>query len=186
MTAEIVARFRDERLAGDLDAQGQRRPRGNNTVRLELALLGHMFTVALKEWGLGLIHSPVLGIRRPPPGPGRDRRLIPHEEQRLLRAADGHSNPMLGWIVRLALETGMRASELVGLRRSQVDLVRRVARLQQTKNGSSRTVPLTQEAVRVLRVALANPVRPIDSDLLFYGEPGRDGKRRSYQFNPAC
>ncbi|WDJ94361.1 site-specific integrase [Xanthomonas campestris] len=184
VTAEIVARFRDERLAGDLDAQGQRRPRSNNTVRLELALLGHMFTVALKEWGLGLIHSPVLGIRRPPPGPGRDRRLIPHEEQRLLRAVDGHSNPMLGWIVRLALETGMRASELVGLRRSQVDLVRRVARLQQTKNGSSRTVPLTQEAVRVLRAALANPVRPIDTDLLFYGEPGRDGKRRSYQFNP--
>lgn len=37
----------------------------------------------------------------------------------------------------------------------------------------------------MLRAALANPVRPIDTDLLFYGEPGRDGKRRSYQFNPA-
>lgn len=27
-------------------------------------------------------------------------------------------------------------------------------------------------------------MRPIDSDLIFYGEPGRDGKRRPYQFNP--
>ncbi|WP_237653943.1 site-specific integrase [Xanthomonas graminis] len=151
---------------------------------MELALLGHMFTVALKEWGLGLASNPVQGIRRPPPGAGRDRRLTPEEEHRLLAAVDAHSNPMLGWIVRVALETGMRASELLGLHRSHVDLQRRIARLQQTKNGSSGTVPLTQEAVRVLRLAFANPVRPIDTDLLFFGEPGRDGKRRPYQFNP--
>jgi hypothetical protein len=30
------------------------------------------------------------------------------------------------------------------------------------------------------REALNHPVRPIDTDLIFYGEPGRDGKRRPY------
>ncbi len=184
MTPEIVARYRDERLAGDADKSGQRRPRGNNTVRLELALLGHMFNVALKEWGLGLSFNPVQSIRRPAPGAGRDRRLARMEEQRLLDAVDAHSNPMLGWIVRLALETGMRSSELLGLRRSQVDLQRRVVRLQQTKNGSSRTVPLSKEATRILRLALSHPIRPMHCDLLFFGEPGRDGERRPYQFNP--
>ena len=27
-------------------------------------------------------------------------------------------------------------------------------------------------------------MRPIDTDLIFFGEPGRDSKRRPYQFNP--
>ncbi len=64
-----------------------------------------MFNIAIKEWGIGLTHNPVQNIRRPAPGPGRDRRLTPEEHQRLLAAVDAHSNPMLGWIVRIALET---------------------------------------------------------------------------------
>lgn len=185
LTPEVIARYRDIRLAGDTGPDGQRHPRSNNTIRNELALLGHLFTVALKEWGLGLTYNPVLAIRRPSPGAGRDRRLSSDEERRLLKAADAHSNPMLGWIVRLALETGMRSSEIRNLTRRQIDLKRRVIRLQHTKNGSPRSVPLTREAVRVLRQALDNPVRPIDTDLVFFGEPGRtDGKRHPYQFNP--
>ncbi|WNV05652.1 hypothetical protein RP726_04330 [Candidatus Methylospira mobilis] len=57
LTAEIIAQYRDERLAGDLNDKGERVPRSNSTVRLELALLGHMFTVATKEWGLGLTYT---------------------------------------------------------------------------------------------------------------------------------
>lgn len=143
-----------------------------------------MFNIAIKEWGIGLTHNPVQNIRRPAPGPGRDRRLTPEEQKRLLTAVDAHSNPMLGWIVRIALETGMRSSEITTLRRSQIDLDRRVVRLRETKNTTSRTVPLTNEATQLFRQALANPIRPIDTDLVFFGEPGKDGKRRAYQFNP--
>jgi hypothetical protein len=39
-------------------------------------------------------------------------------------------------------------------------------------------VPLSHAAVTVLRTALANPVRPIDTDFVFFGEPGRDNVRR--------
>lgn len=78
----------------------------------------------------------------------------------------------------------MRSSEIATLRRSQIDLDRRVVRLRETKNTTSRTVPLTNEATRLFRQALANPIRPIDTDLVFFGEPGKDGKRRAYQFNP--
>lgn len=77
-------------------------------MRLGLALLGHLYTVAIKEWGVGLPSNPVKNIRRPAPGPGRNRRLTPDEEFSILAAVDEHSNPMLGWIVRIALETGMR------------------------------------------------------------------------------
>lgn len=188
LSSEIIAQYRDDRLAGldRKDARGQPdpRPRSPNTVRLDLALLGHMFNIAIKEWGIGLTHNPVQNIRRPAPGPGRDRRLTPEEQKRLLAAVDAHSNPMLGWIVRIALETGMRSSEITTLRRSQIDLDRRVVRLRETKNTTSRTVPMTNEATRLFRQALANPIRPIDTDLVFFGEPGKDGKRRAYQFNP--
>lgn len=185
ISAELVAQYRDKRLSGEdrKDALGKPVPRAPNTVRLELALLGHLFTVAVKEWGLGLTYNPVLNVRRPAPGPGRTRRLDPGEEVRLFAAVDAHSNPMLRWIVRIAVETGMRSSEIVTLRRSQVDMVKRVVRLIETKNTMPRTVPLTVEATNLFEQALANPVRPVGTDLIFFGEPGRDEVRRPYNFN---
>jgi hypothetical protein len=59
---------------------------------LELALLGHLFTIAIKERGIGLMVNPVLNIRRPSPGPGRNRRLTSAEEASLMTAVDAHSN----------------------------------------------------------------------------------------------
>jgi integrase len=173
VSAELVAKYRDERLAVG---------KSNNKVRLELAMLGHLFRVAIQEWGIGLTFNPVANVRKPSPGAGRDRRLSRDEQQRLFAAADAHSNPMLGWIVRLAVEAGMRSSEIAGLCRSQVDLRRRVVTLRDTKNGSSRVVPLTREAAEVLGAALENPIRPIGTDLVFFGEPGRDGTRKPYVF----
>ena len=96
----------------------------NNAVRLELALLSHLFTVVIQEWGLGLTINPVLNIRKPSPGEGRNRRLSTDEERRLMAAVNKHSNPMLGWIVSIAFETGMRSAEISTLRRPMVDLHR--------------------------------------------------------------
>jgi integrase len=173
VTPQLVAKFRDMRLA-----QGK----ANNTVRLELALLGHLFTVAIKEWHTGLPYNPVANVRKPSPGPGRDRRLCGEEQTQLMAVIAEHSNPMLRWIVTLAIETGMRRSEILGLERGNVDLERRVVRLSNTKNNSARTVPLTIKATQLLREALANPIRPLDTRLVFFGEPGRDGVRRPYEF----
>lgn len=175
INSERVAAYRDERLASG---------KSNNTVRLELALLSHLYTVAIREWRLGLVYNPVTIVRKPPAEAGRNRRLQPVEERKLLAACDKISNPMLGWIVRIALHTGMRAGEIQSLRCDQIDLDRRVIRLNKTKNGSARTVPLTQAAVEVLRAALANSIRPKKTDLVFWGEPGRDEVRRPYEFNP--
>lgn len=55
LTPEILAKYRDDRLASldRKDAKGKPdpKPRPPNTVRLDLALLGHMFNTAIKEWG---------------------------------------------------------------------------------------------------------------------------------------
>ncbi len=88
----------------------------------------------------------------------------------MLSECTQHSNAMLYWIVVLAIETGMRRGEIVGLRRGQLDRQRRTIRLPDTKNGSARSVPLTKRAVQVLEEALNHSIRPIDTDLVFWGD----------------
>ena len=100
----------------------------------------------------------------------------------MLDAVTSHSNPMLAWIVRIAVETGMRKSEIVSLRRNDVDLHKRMVLLRDTKNGETRSVPLSKEATDAFTAAITHPVRPIDTDLIFFGEPGADGRRRPYSF----
>ncbi|MBO9469603.1 site-specific integrase [Endozoicomonas sp. G2_2] len=172
---DVVAGYRDEQLADG---------KSRDTVRLQLALLSHIFEIAIKEWRVGIWANPCRAVRTPKPGKARDRRLSHDEAEKLLRAAEGQSNPMLGLMIRLALATAMRVGEIQRLRRRDVDLKRRTALLRDTKNNQSRTVPLSTEAAQVLRVALDSPVRPIDCDLAFFGEPGRDGIRRGFQYGP--
>jgi integrase len=176
LTADVIANYRDTRIK-----EGQ----SASSVRLELALLSHLYTTAMREWRLGIVYNPVALVRKPAPHPGRDRRLRPVEEKALIKACSAHSNPMLAWIVKLALYTGMRQSEIQTLVLEQVDLKRRVIRLTETKNGSARTVPLTKRALTVMRAAMKNPARPDETNLVFFGEPGRDGLRRGYDFKPA-
>lgn len=122
-----------------------------NTVRLELALISNLYTVATREWSMPLV-NPIQSIRKPKLPQGRDRRLEGDEEARLLaQAAKSNAAPWLGACIRLALETGMRAGELLSLEWQQVNLDRAVIRLDRTKNGDARSVPLSLEAVKVLR-----------------------------------
>lgn len=175
ITPDVVAAYRDRQL----DEHKSR-----DTVRLQLALLSHIFEIAIKEWRIGLWANPCRAIRAPKPGKPRDRRLSADEEQRLIAAAENQSNPTLSLMIRLALTTAMRVGEIQRLRRPDVDLERRIALLRDTKNNQARAVPLSSEAVGVVREALDNPIRPIDCDLIFFGEPGRDGMRRGFQYGP--
>ncbi len=174
ITPEMIANYRDMRLSEGLSA---------NSVRLDLALMGHLYTVAIREWGTGLTINPVSIIKKPTPGKSRERRLSPDEEIALMQEIERHSNPMLKWIVIIAIQTGMRHSEIVGLKRQQVDIERRVLLLHDTKNGDSRMVPLTIKATHALTEALNNPVIPKDDDdLIFSGEPNSQGVRKPYVF----
>ena len=141
-----IARFRDERLK-------KVRP---GTVKRDLVILSHLFEVARKEWGIH-VHNPVRDIQIPSASDMRDRRLQAgenghdSEEIRLLAACREARNPSLLPIVHLAIETAMRQGELVSLRWEHVDLNRRTVYLPDTKNGESRTVPLSTAAVGILR-----------------------------------
>lgn len=144
LCARDFAEYRDARLQAV----------SNNTVRLELALLSHLYTVAIQEWSMPLEHA-LRNLRKPKAGEGRDRRLVGDEEVRLRAALQlPTARSAAVWLaacIDLAIETGMRAGELLSLEWNQVNLPAGVIRLRETKNGSSRTVPLSHKAVEVLR-----------------------------------
>lgn len=85
----------------------------------------------------------------------RDRWLTRAEADRLIACCAPH----LAALVRYALATGCRASEITGLEWERVDLARNTAWLNQTKNGTPRGVPLNQDAVKVLREQLGKHPR---------------------------
>ena len=132
-----IATYRDARL----------KEVSPNTVRLELAVISHLYTIAVKEWGMAGLVNPVSQIRKPKLPQGRDRRLLPGELDRILSASD---SPALSSLVRFAVETAMRRGELAGMTWDRVDLRKRTVMLPETKNGEKRVVPLSTEAVRVL------------------------------------
>jgi integrase len=125
--------------------QGQLK-KGNTpaTVNRYLALIRNLLKMARDEWQW--IDS-IPKIRLLPGEVERDRWLTREEADRLIAAAPEH----LAALIRFALATGCRAREITGLEWNRVDLDRRTAWLNRTKNGTPRGVPLNADAVAVLQ-----------------------------------
>ncbi|MGM0575081.1 MAG: tyrosine-type recombinase/integrase [Myxococcota bacterium] len=172
VTPARLAEARDK-LAGEETSQGNRRAPA--TVVRYLAALSHALTVAVKEWGW-LDSNPMAKVRKPREPRGRVRYLSDEERDRLLRACADSRNPYLYPVVVLALSTGMRKGEVMGLRWRDVDLERGRVVLHETKNGERRVVPLVGKAREVMREHAK--VRAMDTDLLFPGRRPRNGGAR--------
>lgn len=125
--------------------QGQLK-KGNTpaTVNRYLALMRNLLKMARDEWQW---IDNIPKIRLLPGEVERDRWLTRAEADRLIEAAPEH----LAALIRFALATGCRAREITGLEWNRVDLDRRTAWLNKTKNGTPRGVPLNKDAVAVLR-----------------------------------
>jgi integrase len=136
------------------------------TVRREMVLLSAVLTVARKEWGL-IKESPLTDVRKPSSTPPRDRLVTDDELQRLAISAGAdltNSTARAFHAFLFAIETAMRAGEVIGLTWAHVDLESRVCHLPMTKNGTARDVPLSTEAVRLLRaLPHADPVFGLSS-----------------------
>jgi integrase len=119
--------------------------RGNQpaTVNRYLATIRNLLRIARDEWQWIEV---IPKIRLLSGEAERDRWLTLEEADRLIVAAAPH----LKALIRFALATGCRAREITGLEWDRVDLQRRTAWLNQTKNGTPRGVPLNLDAVEVL------------------------------------
>src|SRR6516164_7441564 len=84
-------------------------------------------------------------------GNPRQRRTYPGELEKLLKACEASRCRWLPAVIQLAVETGMRRSELLAMRWDDVDLEARTVVLRNTKNGFQRTVPLSTRALNVIK-----------------------------------
>jgi len=170
VTPSLIAQYRDK-LAGGLTHY--KTPRTPATVNRYMAALSVAFTTAVKEWGW-LDDTPMRKVTKGKEARGRVRFLSDDERVRLLKACKESSNSYLYPVVVLALSTGMRQGEIMGLTWDVVDLNRGRAILHETKNGERRAVAITGHALEQLK-ELAK-VRRIDSNLLFPSKEARPQK----------
>ena len=129
------------------------------TVRKELYLISSIFETARKEWGFTRLTNPVSSIRMPSAANPRRTRIPPETLTKLMEAVKVSNHPVLPTLIIVALETGMRRSELIRLK--WTDINKGMAYLEDTKNGHSRHVPLSDAA----RQAIAS--QPKQSEEVF-------------------
>lgn len=161
ITPSLLAEYRDKLVSG-ITPRGK--PRTPATVVRYLAVLSHAFSIAVKEWGW-IESSPITKVSKPKEPRGRVRFLSDDERNRLLIACKVSSNTYLYPVVVLALSTGMRYGEIMGLTWDHVDLDLGRGILHETKNGERRAIAITSHALEVLKGL--NKVRGLDGNYIF-------------------
>ena len=145
---------------------GEKHPYGANRL---LELISKMYELA-RVWG-------VVEEDYTNPGRGipkfreekRDRWVTPDELPRLAKAIDEESNRPARAALWLYLLTGLRKSELLKLKWSDIDQRRQEIRLGRTKSGRTHYVPLSNEAKEILQ----SLPRDQDNPYVFQGtKPG--------------
>ncbi|MDX6501354.1 MAG: hypothetical protein QOG23_4614 [Blastocatellia bacterium] len=122
------------------------------TVNMYLAVLSRIFTLAIDlEMAAA---NPCRKVRKLRLDNKRSRYLSADEETALMAQLTSNSKRKhVAPVVRLALGTGMRRGELLGLRWAQVDFQRGVIYVTQTKTARDRMLPMSQQ-VRELLLSL--------------------------------
>jgi len=134
VSAEKIERFKVARKA---EVSGA-------SVNRELACLKTMLAKAV-EWGK-LETNPAAKVKKFREGPGRERYLTPEEARRLVDAA----SPAIRPVLVVALNTGMRRGEILGLKWSNVDLVKGFIFIEDSKSGKPRRIPTNGTVAAVL------------------------------------
>lgn len=129
------------------------------SVLRDWTLLNNAINVAIKEWKW-LPSNPMANVRRPQNPEARTRIVTPEEIEKMSIAL-GDDVRFIGgrvcYAMQFALETAMRAGEIVGLRPETCFLEKRIVKVLDGKNRSARrTVPLSKRAVEILKIVDCN------------------------------
>lgn len=163
--------------AGEINGYKQYRKncnRKDGTVRRELAVFSAAINYARREWDWDIPNQ----VANRKPAESKERiRWLTHREAKLLLAQAKKSvySPHLADFIELALQTGMRKQEILGLEFSRIDLDKGVIYLNpgDQKNGHYSAVPLSQTAKQVvLRRIRANAEHFGQSPYLFPSKIG--------------
>lgn len=172
ITPALLSSIKDE-LAAGMTPRGQRSPA---TVNRYFISLSAVLAKAAREQDL-IETNPMSKVKKLTEPEGRVRYLSEAERDALLAACRESRSKMLYPVVLLALSTGMRQGEILSIRWKDVDFDRKRIVLHNTKNGSSRQVPLAGAAEEELKqmlqskkAAKVRALQPTEDDLVF---PGR-------------
>ncbi|WP_043350477.1 tyrosine-type recombinase/integrase [Cupriavidus basilensis] len=159
ITPQMIASWRDARL----------KEVSPGTVLRELQLLGHVFSVAIREWAIALPANPVSLVSKPSAGKPRDRVLTPTQREALVGSCGQCQNPWIKPVVVFALETAARRGEILALNWKDVDLNHNTAGLKITRTGQPRIVPLSPPCASMLASlprSVSGPVFPVSVEAL--------------------
>ena len=144
ITTEMLAKYRNDALTRLKPA----------SVLRYIGILSGVFEHMRTEWKW-IDENPMTDLKKPQAGPGRDRIFTEDEISRVLDAL-GHNSACtdiqqaMGDTFLFAIESGMRAKEILGLEWDRVDTTRRFVTLPDTKNGDRRHVPLSKKAIEII------------------------------------
>jgi integrase len=151
ITPIMIEKYKRERKNG---LTRYERPRSCASVNRELAVLSRIFTLAIRDKVTR--KNPVAEVKKFHEDNKRTRYLLPEEEVLLLAHCTGdraHLRP----VVILAVHTGLRRGEILKLAKSDVDFIRNIIHVRNTKNNKDRFVPLNEvaraELLRLVREA---------------------------------
>jgi integrase len=147
LTAGRISAWKAERLAIETSRRG--RPLSAAAINRPLACLRHLLTLAHREWEEIDAVSTITLEAEPE---GRVLWLSPAGEATLLDACAACRVTDLFVLVFLAVETGMRKGELLGLEWARIDLSRGVIGLasRSTKSKRRREIPMRDGVYRLL------------------------------------
>ncbi|MDD2388507.1 MAG: site-specific integrase [Desulfobacterales bacterium] len=89
-------------------------------------------------------------IEKPTVDNQKTENLTQEELSKLLQVLDEHDDIQIANLMKMALFTGMRRGELFKLKWKDVDLNRGFIKIVEPKGGKSQTVPLSEDAKRIL------------------------------------
>ena len=161
ITPSLIGELRDKLLK---ETTVRKKLRAPATVVRYMAALSHAFSICVKEWGW-LDDSPMRKVQKPREPRGRVRYLSTEERISLLKACKESSNKYLYPIVIVALSTGMRLSEILNLRWTDIDFAKERIFLEKQKNGERSMIPLAGLALQLLKECHEH--RSVASWLLF-------------------
>jgi integrase len=155
-------RFRVRLLTEPVPKLG--RPLSTTSVLKILRTLHRVLKVAVR-WGV-IETNPAVEMQKPPARKHKTRFLTPEEFQKVEAAALDWLRPML----RMAVTTGMRLKEVVGLRWEDVDRNAGVIHVNEDSKTGTRVVPMSV----TVRQILASQVRHVVSPMVFVKSDGTD------------
>jgi len=139
ITPLLIEKYRVKRLETGV---------AKSTVNREITIMKKMFNLAI-DWNLTNVNN-VLKVKLFSEKDTQKERILTEEEEfKLLAESPDYLKPIL----ITALNTGMRKGEILNLKWNQVDFNKRTVRVEHTKGGRNRIIPINDPLYQLLMKA---------------------------------